>query len=644
VPEQGVSLFSYDGADQLVGEAHGLGADVDCGELPDEKVTRGYDLLSRLTKIDYPDSTPDVEYEYDGNGNLTRSARGANGTWSYDYNDNGKLKSETLEIDGRTYSAVYKFDKSGHLSSYETPSGRKVSLAPDGYGRATTTLVDMTDGVNKIEYHPDGRLKSLSYRNGYTTAFGLDARQLLSSIASTHDDQPAVLDWTFVRRADARVQRITDNTQSKGNRTFDYDEIGRLEGATGPWGAAAYTYDGLGNLLTKTLAGHRVELDYDDQNRLQQVKDSLRGPSWIPYSHDDRGNVTDNGSLRFTYDSAGQATVVSGSVTGTYSYDGNFKRVRQVVDGRTIYSMYGRSGALLFRDDATTGTSTDYLHVDQQNVLRVDSDDTVTYLHNDHLGSVVAGTNSSGAVVFAELYGPYGEQLLDPAANRDATGFTGHVEDAATSLTYMQARYYDPVIGRFLSTDAAQFDVENPSTFNRYSYVGNDPVNAIDPSGNEAITLGFLIVTVGEFLAVTGIAALGTAVLVSAADAYENYMENADSPDSESESENTAPDPAPPEIARQRQDGHVEGTPQHRNRVKEGKPTSTFDSREIADQLTQEAWQNGSTVRNRPNLREYDFGRPVGKGPRGGSQSRVRVHQDASGRIHGHPSGPETPL
>lgn len=97
-----------------------------------------------------------------------------------------------------------------------------------------------------------------------------------------------------------------------------------------------------------------------------------------------------------------------------------------------------------------------------------------------------------------------------------------------------------------------------------------------------------------------------------------------------------------PEIADQKQDGHVKGTPQNKNRLKQGKPTSTFNgTREEADQLTQEAWEKGKPVPGRPNVREHDFERPVGTGPNGGSQTRVRVHQDTEGRIHGHPAGPE---
>lgn len=110
---------------------------------------------------------------------------------------------------------------------------------------------------------------------------------------------------------------------------------------------------------------------------------------------------------------------------------------------------------------------------------------TVTWLHHDHLGSAVAGTNSAGAVVWRESEQPFGEDWTTAAANDNQAGYTGHVEDAATGLTYMQARYYDPVIGRFLSIDPVGFSPGRPDMFNRYAYAANDPVNMWDPDGRK---------------------------------------------------------------------------------------------------------------------------------------------------------------
>jgi hypothetical protein len=103
------------------------------------------------------------------------------------------------------------------------------------------------------------------------------------------------------------------------------------------------------------------------------------------------------------------------------------------------------------------------------------------------------------------------------------------------------------------------------------------------------------------------------------------------------------PDPGPPRRVSQQQQGHVRGTPQYRRRLEDGKPTSAFYNGRDANRYTYDAWHHGSPVRGNPRVREYDYGRPIGIGPRGGTQTRVRVHMDNQNDIHGHPSGPETP-
>jgi len=114
------------------------------------------------------------------------------------------------------------------------------------------------------------------------------------------------------------------------------------------------------------------------------------------------------------------------------------------------------------------------------------------YLHADHLDSPVAATDEAGRILWAEQFSPFGESIPGPAANPDDEGFTGHIQDAATGLTYMQARYYDPVIGRFLSNDPVGFAEGGVQYFNRYVYTANDPVNAIDPDGRQQTALGAL--------------------------------------------------------------------------------------------------------------------------------------------------------
>jgi RHS repeat-associated protein len=113
----------------------------------------------------------------------------------------------------------------------------------------------------------------------------------------------------------------------------------------------------------------------------------------------------------------------------------------------------------------------------------MDETDAFTWTHGDHLGSASAATNTAGNILWRESYTPFGEVMEDPSANRDEAGFTGHVRDAATGLTYAQARYYNPVTARFLAPDPVGFAEAGWRHFNRYGYAYNDPVNATDPTG-----------------------------------------------------------------------------------------------------------------------------------------------------------------
>ncbi len=114
----------------------------------------------------------------------------------------------------------------------------------------------------------------------------------------------------------------------------------------------------------------------------------------------------------------------------------------------------------------------------------------VTYIHTDYLGSVAAKTNSSGQIVARFHYAPFGAPDSGEDIN-NSNGYTGHVFDDELSLSYMQARYYDPVIGRFYSNDPmdaqAHLAKGNIHGFNRYTYANNNPYKYVDPDGEAPI-------------------------------------------------------------------------------------------------------------------------------------------------------------
>ncbi|MCR8921914.1 hypothetical protein NO559_03975 [Dasania sp. GY-MA-18] len=113
--------------------------------------------------------------------------------------------------------------------------------------------------------------------------------------------------------------------------------------------------------------------------------------------------------------------------------------------------------------------------------------ESVVFVQTDLLGSPVLETDEAGNILGRSYYKSYGETK---DGQREGVGYTGHLEDADLGLTYMQARYYDPVLGRFYGNDAVGFD--NVHNFNRYAYANNNPYLYIDPDGRD-VQISFAI-------------------------------------------------------------------------------------------------------------------------------------------------------
>jgi RHS repeat-associated protein len=112
------------------------------------------------------------------------------------------------------------------------------------------------------------------------------------------------------------------------------------------------------------------------------------------------------------------------------------------------------------------------------------AEEIVHFYHNDHLGSPLAMTDEDGNVVWRRDYKPFGQEI-DPGGETtfNTHTYTGKEFDAETGLYYYGARYYDPVIGRFISVDPADANPSNPQSWNRYVYSLNNPYRYVDPDG-----------------------------------------------------------------------------------------------------------------------------------------------------------------
>jgi RHS repeat-associated protein len=124
---------------------------------------------------------------------------------------------------------------------------------------------------------------------------------------------------------------------------------------------------------------------------------------------------------------------------------------------------------------------------------------TVTYFHNDISGTPLLATDAAGNVVWKENYRPYGDRLTNaPASSNNKLWFAGKSFDAATGLSYMGARYYNPTLGRFMSFDPKGIDPEDIQGLNGYAYANNNPYKFVDPDGHSPIDVAFLTYDLGK--------------------------------------------------------------------------------------------------------------------------------------------------
>jgi RHS repeat-associated protein len=202
-------------------------------------------------------------------------------------------------------------------------------------------------------------------------------------------------------------------------------------------------------------------------------------------TYDANGNMTRrNVGDTFQFDRANRMT--SASLGGSsYQYDGFGRRYKQTTSAGAEYTFYSQDGKVLFGDSRANQRYFNYIYLGGSLVAKRTVPDSapteVFYQHTDALGSPVAFTDSQGVVLRRERLTAYGD-VVD-GTWKDGHGFTGHQMDRSTELVYMQQRYYDPTIGRFLSVDPVG-PLEGPvQHFGRYHYASNNPYKYIDPDG-----------------------------------------------------------------------------------------------------------------------------------------------------------------
>lgn len=398
------------------------------------------------------------------------------------------------------HTVTYTYDAWG-LPLTQTVDGTGTSARQDrGLGGTYLTDVTLLDGgsavaVSPLSYLPSGLIASLGLGGTavQTTEVAEHGMARPHKIIVTDSglgtplkeflayDGSGNIKSIVQKHLDDSARGLTDYT-----KYYAYDGLNRLREQQGGYGAAkssaggySYSYDEWGNLTT---------LERPGQNIIEIGVDENTNQCTTCGNYDGRGNLTSLPSgAQFTFSGQDRLLRAVDGSTRNFAYDVNGERVAEWGSSLADATLFIRdeAGQVLYEIDQQTGGQVFYFYAGSR-LLAQNKNGILRYFGTDHLGNTRVVLDANGYAVPDQLmeYMPFGQ--LDPSSPPTPETdhlFTGHEREFDLGLDYMHARYYSPEFGRFLTVDPVGGDVGVSQSWNRYSYVKNNPTNRVDPTG-----------------------------------------------------------------------------------------------------------------------------------------------------------------
>ncbi len=411
---------------------------------------------------------------------------------SYDVRGRRLKTARYLSKNGQTYVTSRTFDDADRMSSVTYPNGGPTvtNLFDTGENLVKVQRVD-GGGSNIVYYAAQGfdeldRLTGINFGNGAATTFNFyRTSKRLNQIITTSS---AGTMQNFTNRYDAvgnilGIQDLVAGHTDGASATLTnatYDDLNRLiaAGWTG-YGQKNYAYDSVGNVRTNGEFGAG---NYVYGSIRPHCVRSANG-AW--YAYDQNGNVVFRTGQRLDYDVNNRLwrVVSTNGVTTMFGYDAN---------GARLWEQSGTNALQVWIGDyyeEKQGQALYHILAGGRLICTFDSTGTnvFEFYHSDYLTSTSIQTDQSGNQIQHYEYSAFGQSRYTQSTTtfQPSRRYTGQVLDDATGLYYYNFRFYDPQLGRFIQPDDIIPDLGNPQSYNRYSYVLNDPFRYTDPSGHE---------------------------------------------------------------------------------------------------------------------------------------------------------------
>jgi len=486
-PDMGSWVYTYNVLGELIQQIDAKG----------QVISMEYDVLGRLVKRTEPEGISTWQYDTANKGvGKLATATSLNGYQkSHSYDDLGRPDWINTKISGTSYVVQTTFDLFGRVSTHSYPTGLTTRNVYTSLGY----LQEVRNAANDELYwkrdamNAHGQTTQYTLGNGLTTVNTYDqATNRVSGITTGFGTSSTVQNLGYDYDTLGNLTSRSDLNQNL-SETFAYDSLNRLvETNFLGIGSKTYQYDSLGNIVSKSDVGTYT---YGQNGAGPHAVTQTFGIRNNTYSYDANGNQVSGAGRVLTYTSFNKPlTVVKDTTVVEYGYDTERNRIIKTKGAdRTIYigKMYEKvlkSGVLEHKQYISAGKMTFA-------VLNTKGTTTETrYMHKDHLGSTDVITDELGNVVERMSFDSHGQRRYSDWGSSPigislvgyvtSRGFTGHEMDDEIGLINMNARMYDPVLGRFLSPDTYVQFPENAQSYNRYTYVNNNPLSFTDPSGH----------------------------------------------------------------------------------------------------------------------------------------------------------------